>query len=704
MPTDAPIVPPIRVLIIGAGPAAVEMHLPVLARLSDRGEIVLAAVCDLQQERADAARRRFGFLNESADARSALELPDIDAVYVFASAQLHYEYGLAALRKGKHVFVEKPIAPSYVQACELGCVAREHGLVAAGGHNRRFYRSLDTVRARAGKAGWRFAETVFHKPEFGKPVLFGAHTWLGANGIHALDALVFVMGGLPEQIHSVTGEASAAEPAAFSAVMQWRDGAQGVFLCNNNAGSRREEYVFHGLGETCTVTGAGLTIHTGNTLVHSEISSTGPAALSDSIAAEHDAFVHAIRSGIQPRHSIDAIAPSLFLADLIERGFSGRVQLPHAESAASSPGSVPATSILVVQPAGLQPALARLLPRYRLVSLDDVRASAGPRPDIVAAILGRGSPALPPDILEKLPRLAVVGVAGLSLSRYAPEALMARDIAFVNASAAYADSVAEFALGLAILGRRRAFTSHEVMRRGGWGIDRRTTGGRGLFRQMARAVRPVVKAAGLESLLVDAWKSARPVERSGVPTPRSRDLQGATTGLIGWGANARAFTERLRRAQARVLVYSEHGERTEIQEAGAIPASLAEVLAADIVSLHRGLSKGTWHCLGAAELAKLLPGTVLINVARGALIEPTALVARLQSGDIFACLDTFEDEPLDALDPLRRLPNVFLTSHIAGGSADMHAVAAEEVVRKVAAYLAGQTVQPISAQRLRTMT
>ena len=92
------------------------------------------------------------------------------------------------------------------------------------------------------------------------------------------------------------------------------------------------------------------------------------------------------------------------------------------------------------------------------------------------------------------------------------------------------------------------------------------------------------------------------------------------------------------RAQASVLVYSEHAAHGDIEDAKATRASLSEVLAADIVSLHRGLTRNTRHFLGAAELAKLRPGTVLINVARGALIEPTALLARLRQGDIFACL------------------------------------------------------------------
>ena len=74
------------------------MHLPVLARLRDQRELELALICDLQPERAAAARRRFGFSEETGDGIAAIGRPDIDVVYAFGSAQLHFEYGLAALR------------------------------------------------------------------------------------------------------------------------------------------------------------------------------------------------------------------------------------------------------------------------------------------------------------------------------------------------------------------------------------------------------------------------------------------------------------------------------------------------------------------------------------------------------------------------------------------------------------------------------
>ena len=82
----------------------------------------------------------------------------------------------------------------------------------------------------------------------------------------------------------------------------------------------------------------------------------------------------------------------------------------------------------------------------------------------------------------------------------------------------------------------------------------------------ARGLRPAIKAAGLETSFLRLWKAASPfVGVPGQGAVRPRDLQGATVGLVGWGENARAFAERLGRAQAHVLVYSEHAAEEDIR-------------------------------------------------------------------------------------------------------------------------------------------
>ncbi|MBB6254192.1 NAD(P)-dependent oxidoreductase [Nitrospirillum iridis] len=672
---------PLKILVIGAGPMATHVHLPVLAGLRDRGRVDLALLCDLDRSRAGTAAAAFGFRASTGDAHAAMARDDIDAVYIFASAQLHYEYGMLALGQGKHLFVEKPVAPSAAQAQALADLARDRGLVAVGGHNRRFYPSLRATRERAGRAGWRQAEAVFHKPMAGQPPGFGAASWLSGNGIHALDALLWMMDGPPEHL------AAHASDQTFSALMRWPGDRQAVFLCDNAAGTRREDYAFNAAGESCAVTEASLTVQTDGR----PATTAFPSGMT-SFILEHDAFLDAVRTGRPAPHDLTALVPALHLCELIERGHVGPVAPPVA-TPPPAPAQPTQGTILVAGQWGA--ALAPLLPGYRLAALDDITAV---RPDVVAALLGRGATALDPARLDHLPNLAVVGVAGLSVARFGAADLLARGVALVNASAAHADSVAEFALALAILGRRRAFHGHAVMRAGGWGVIPGPQGLRGL----AMRLKPVLRRLGLLPL---AQRVKDRMASGGAPRPaQSRDLAGATVGLVGWGDNARAFARRLATCDARVLVWSRNGSDGDIRQAGAQPAALDQVLAADIVSLHRGLTPATRHTLGAAELARLRPGAVLINVARGGLIEPAALLDRLRRGDVFACLDTYEEEPLPPRHPLRRLPNVFLTPHIAGGSVDMQAAATAEVVAKVCRLLEGGSADTLTAARLRGMS
>src|ERR1700744_4099693 len=108
-----------RALVIGAGPMAGFMHLPILSRLQRSARVELRLICDLDPVRAGAARKKFGFAEHCGDAARAIERSDIALVYIFADARVHYECGLLALSRGKHLFVEKPVAPSYAEARQL---------------------------------------------------------------------------------------------------------------------------------------------------------------------------------------------------------------------------------------------------------------------------------------------------------------------------------------------------------------------------------------------------------------------------------------------------------------------------------------------------------------------------------------------------------------------------------------------------------
>jgi phosphoglycerate dehydrogenase-like enzyme len=89
--------------------------------------------------------------------------------------------------------------------------------------------------------------------------------------------------------------------------------------------------------------------------------------------------------------------------------------------------------------------------------------------------------------------------------------------------------------------------------------------------------------------------------------------------------------------------------------------------ASDVVVLCAAANDGTSRLINADRCARFRKNALLINVARAALVDTTAVAARLRQGDFFACLDVFDTEPLPADSELRRLPNAYLTPHRAGG-------------------------------------
>ncbi len=183
------------------------------------------------------------------------------------------------------------------------------------------------------------------------------------------------------------------------------------------------------------------------------------------------------------------------------------------------------------------------------------------------------------------------------------------------------------------------------------------------------------------------------------------DLRGLVVGLVGWGHTARRFAELLVPFGCHVLVASEAADPAELAAAGARRASLGEILgAARVVSLHKGLTDATRGFVDAALLDRLRPGTVLVNTARGELIDEPALVARLAKGDIVAALDVFATEPLPAKHPLRDLPNVILTPHHASTTEQEERRMGAEALATVHAWLDGQPVGGLTHDRLGRMT
>lgn len=165
-------------------------------------------------------------------------------------------------------------------------------------------------------------------------------------------------------------------------------------------------------------------------------------------------------------------------------------------------------------------------------------------------------------------------------------------------------------------------------------------------------------------------------------------LHGKTLGVIGLGAIGRQFARLAAGIGMRVIAWTPHPKPIP----GVELAPLEDLLrAADVVSLHLRLSPETRGFLGPARLALMKPSAILLNTARGALVEEDALAGALEDGRLAAAgLDVFAAEPLPAGHRLARLPNVVLTPHSAGATAEALEAGLRMAVENVWAFWEGR--------------
>ena len=177
-------------------------------------------------------------------------------------------------------------------------------------------------------------------------------------------------------------------------------------------------------------------------------------------------------------------------------------------------------------------------------------------------------------------------------------------------------------------------------------------------------------------------------------------VTGKTIGLIGFGHIARALAKRLAGFDVRIIYFDPKRAEPEIESALKVEFKrLDEVLASsDILSLHLPLNAATHHIVNASFIQKMKDGAVLINTARGGIVDDSALTHALKSGKLRgAGLDAFELEPPPANYPLLQLEQVVCTPHIGGGVFDNVASVANHVFGNIMKYLRNE---PIAAEDL----
>ena len=147
------------------------------------------------------------------------------------------------------------------------------------------------------------------------------------------------------------------------------------------------------------------------------------------------------------------------------------------------------------------------------------------------------------------------------------------------------------------------------------------------------------------------------------------EVQGKRLGLIGFGSIGREVARRALALGMEVVVVDRPGaDPARLAAAGVTPVDRAILLrTSDVVSLHAPSTPETYHLIDADAVAAMKRGAVLINSARGGMVDEAALAAALHSGHLAAAvLDVFEDEPLKAGSGLIGVPNLFLTPHVSG--------------------------------------
>lgn len=226
-----------------------------------------------------------------------------------------------------------------------------------------------------------------------------------------------------------------------------------------------------------------------------------------------------------------------------------------------------------------------------------------------------------PEVIRAAPKLKLIQKIGVGVNTIALDAAREAGVAVCNMPGSNSQAVAEMALSLMFAVLRQTVYFDQITRRG------------------------------------DGWRpDFGPLDRVG-------EIGGRTVGLVGYGQSAQKLAPVLTALGARVI-YTATGEKP-----GApypfrpLDALLAE---ADIVSLHLPLTDATHRLINSDAIARMKPGAVLINTARGDLVDEAALAQALTSGHLRgAGLDVFAAEPAAAANPLFKLPNTVVAPHVA---------------------------------------
>lgn len=235
------------------------------------------------------------------------------------------------------------------------------------------------------------------------------------------------------------------------------------------------------------------------------------------------------------------------------------------------------------------------------------------------------------DVFDAAPGLRLVGICRNALNQVDIDSATAHGVAVTHAPGRNTNAVAEMTLGLMLALARRIPQAHTLVSGAGWRDP----------------------AVGYRRL-------------------RGREISGSTVGIVGYGQIGRSLAEKCMNLGARVVVSDPFVPDRVLERAHVTPSGLAKLASvSDFISLNVPENEATARMVDAAFLARMKPDAYLVNTSGGSVVDPAALVDALEHARIAgAALDVFEGQPLPATSPLMSCPNLILTPHIGGATAE----------------------------------
>jgi len=330
----------IRVGFVGAGELANSVHYPSLASFRD---VEIAAICDLDEKRLNNTAEKYGVENRFRDYRLMLDKVSLDAVYVvmaplptghYIHAEPMVRIVIECLRRGKHVFIEKPPGVTVEETKSMAKAAEESGCKTMVGFNRRFAPYLVRALGRAVELGGepQVVASAFHKNGLGMgPYYRGAIDILSCDAVHAVDLLCHICGRPRRVVGSRTKAVAKSYPDTFLALVEFESGAEGVLLCSWTAGRRIHWLEVHCTGSTAWVNldsfpWAEAVVSAKDEVVErftaSEAAGSEEFAVFYGYFGENRHFIDCVKEGRKPVSSMEEAARVMDLVEAIYRAAS----------------------------------------------------------------------------------------------------------------------------------------------------------------------------------------------------------------------------------------------------------------------------------------------------------------------------------------------------------------------------------------------